>query len=208
MSRINGREIRRKDPSHSHGYLVPAVLDAVRAAGEVSSLLDLGCGSGEISDRVRRLGLSVSGTEFDLDRLEKAKSDFPDVDFFQHDIDDALPAERCNRYDVVTAVEVVEHLLLPRNLFARAAEALKPEGALVITTPYHGWLKNVLIAVSGKSDSHYMPWVDYGHVKFFSPETLGDMAIECGFRGLNWEYVGRVRPLAKSMVLVARPSPA
>ena len=196
------RQGLRKEPSHSHDYIVPGVINALKRR-EAGSILDLGCGSGEITDGFRALGLQAYGTEFDPKRLEVARSAYPGVKFVLHDLNHTLPDDLAGRFDVVTAIEVVEHLLLPRALFARAREALAPGGRLIITTPYHGWLKNVAVAVMNKSDDHYMPWVDYGHVKFFSPATLGDLADECGFVPTGWDFVGRVSVLAKSMIMTA-----
>ena len=80
---------------------------------------------------------------------------------------------RWGTFDTVLSAEVVEHLFLPRELFARAREALGDGGRLVVTTPYHGYAKNLALAVFGQFDQHWVPLSDYGHIKFFSKATLG-----------------------------------
>jgi 2-polyprenyl-6-hydroxyphenyl methylase/3-demethylubiquinone-9 3-methyltransferase len=49
---------------------------------------------------------------------------------------------------------------------------LKPAGHFIVSTPYHGWLKNVVLALSGKMDNHFTALWDGGHIKFWSRETL------------------------------------
>jgi hypothetical protein len=54
-------------------------------------------------------------------------------------------------FDVAT--EVIEHLVRPHNLPGFAKQLLRPGGHLIISTPYHGYLKNSFIALSNKWDS-------------------------------------------------------
>jgi 2-polyprenyl-3-methyl-5-hydroxy-6-metoxy-1,4-benzoquinol methylase len=201
VSEIRGR---RHETAH-HGYLLPALRSVVSELPG-KRLLDLGCGSGSLTNDLGGMGLDAVGVEFTDSYLAEARASYPDVDFVAHDLTQPLPSHLHGQFDVVTAVEVIEHLLLPRQLFARAREALGPEGVLVITTPYHGWAKNVAIALLGQSDRHYEPLVDFGHVKFFSPRTLGALAEECDFHVAGWHFVGRIKMLAKSMVMTARPA--
>src|SRR5437867_3004621 len=105
-----------------------------------------------------------------------------------------------HRFDAVIAVEVLEHLLLPRLLLLRAREALRPGGVVILTTPYHGFLKNLALALTNKFDQHWHPLRDYGHVKFFSRETLSQLFAEQGLKAGRFARVGRVPALAKSMI--------
>lgn len=189
-------------PIHSHAILVPAILGALGpSAGR--SLLDVGCGNGALTERMADAGFKATGLESSASGVAVASDAYPAIDFVQHDVDDPLPDELRGRFDVVVSAEVIEHLLLPRHLFARAAEAVKPGGRLVLTTPYHGYWKNLALALTNSFDHHWRPSWDYGHVKFFSQATLGAMATEMGWRPVAWHRVGRIPQLAKTMVLVA-----
>src|SRR6202034_3958611 len=83
-------------------------------------------------------------------------------------------------------------------------EALDVQGHVVITTPFHGYWKNLAIAATGKLDQHWRP-LDYGHVKFFSEKSLGNLASQSGFRVLQWTRAGRIPAFAASMILTAQP---
>jgi 2-polyprenyl-6-hydroxyphenyl methylase/3-demethylubiquinone-9 3-methyltransferase len=67
-----------------------------------------------------------------------------------------------------------------------------------VTTPFHGYYKNLALAITGKYDKHWHPLRDYGHVKFFSHKTLSALFEEQGFAVRNYVRVGRipnVRPI-------------
>ena len=74
----------------------------------------------------------------------------------------------------------------------------------VITTPYHSYLKNLALAVSGSMDLHFTALWDHGHIKFWSVDTLTQFFEEVGLKRDCVLRVGRVPILAKSMILVFR----
>jgi 2-polyprenyl-6-hydroxyphenyl methylase/3-demethylubiquinone-9 3-methyltransferase len=142
------------------------------------------------------IGLDASATG-----IEIASRSYPEVEFVQADLDCPLPFDLHSKFDAVIALEVLEHLLLPRSLFERAKEALSEGGTFVVSTPYHGYWKNLALAVTNKFDDHWHPLRDYGHVKFFSRETLFQLFNEQGFEVAGFKRVGRVPVLAKSMIV-------
>jgi 2-polyprenyl-3-methyl-5-hydroxy-6-metoxy-1,4-benzoquinol methylase len=77
--------------------------------------------------------------------------------------------------DVVVSTEVVEHLYHPQRLIQNAFRLLKPSGHFIVSTPYHGYVKNVVLALSGKLDNHFTALWDGGHIKFWSHETLSEL---------------------------------
>jgi 2-polyprenyl-3-methyl-5-hydroxy-6-metoxy-1,4-benzoquinol methylase len=102
------------------------------------------------------------------------------------------------------SLEVVEHVYFPRKFAACAYALLEPGGTAIISTPYHGYLKNLVLAATGAMDSHFTALWDHGHIKFWSMRTLGELLREAGFRQIDFRRVGRVPALAKSMIAVAR----
>lgn len=104
----------------------------------------------------------------------------------------------------MVSTEVVEHLYQPRRLVQNAFRLLRPSGYFIVSTPYHGYVKNLALALSGKLDSHFTALWDGGHIKFWSRETLSAMLIEEGFTELRFLGAGRVPYIWKSMILIAR----
>ncbi len=112
-------------------------------------------------------------------------------------------AGRFGQFPLLVSLEVVEHLYDPKA-FARAAyDLLEVGGTAIISTPYHGYLKNVALALSGKLDDHFTVLWDAGHIKFFSIATLGRLLTEAGFSDVRFIRAGRIPAFAKSMIAVA-----
>ena len=102
------------------------------------------------------------------------------------------------------ATEVVEHLFHPRELLRLAHNKLREGGLLVLSTPYHGWLKNVAISVLNKWDWHHTVFWDGGHIKFWSRATLGKLLEEEGFDVVGFHGCGRAPYLWASMVMAGK----
>jgi len=75
---------------------------------------------------------------------------------------------------------------------------------LLIGTPYHGYLKNLAIAITGRMDSHFSALHDGGHIKFFSVRTLSQLMAAHSFADLSFEFYGRAPWLWKNMICHAR----
>ncbi len=99
---------------------------------------------------------------------------------------------------------MVEHVYAPRDYARTVFDLLEPGGVAIISTPYHGYWKNLALAVTGRMDAHFTALWDHGHIKFWSITTLSELLREAGFVDVRFERVGRVPALAKSMIAVAR----
>ncbi|MDP3673067.1 MAG: class I SAM-dependent methyltransferase [Telluria sp.] len=194
------------DPGGAHAYLLPALLK-VLGDPKHEPILDMGCGNGWVADALINRGHDVYGIDASASGIEVAQSRGKVGRFFRMDIGrDELPAELAEkRFATVISTEVIEHLYDPRAFMqlARAVLSAAPGGRLIVTTPYHGYLKDVAIAVSGKMDSHHTVLWDGGHIKFFSRRTLEQMLRQEGFNPVAFQGAGRLPYLWKSMVITA-----
>ncbi|WP_324611102.1 methyltransferase domain-containing protein [Moorena producens] len=102
------------------------------------------------------------------------------------------------------AVEVIEHFFYPKELVRLARKCINPGGHLIITTPYHGYLKNLVLAVSGKMDPHFHVFWDGGHIKFFSVKTLSKLLETEGYTDIQFKFAGRLPYLWKSMLCCSK----
>jgi 2-polyprenyl-6-hydroxyphenyl methylase/3-demethylubiquinone-9 3-methyltransferase len=185
--------------AHNHQFLLPT-LEQILGTGKGEALIDLGCGNGSLTAVIARHGYEVVGLDVAGSGVQQAQLAYPNLDFRAHDVTRPLPQDLRQRFQIALSAEVIEHLFLPRDLFARADEALTADGRLIVTTPYHGYLKNLALAVTNKFDSHWAPGWDYGHIKFFSRATLLKLAADSGYSLERFYHVGRTPLLAMSMI--------
>ena len=83
----------------------------------------------------------------------------------------------------------------------RVHALLRPGGTLILSTPYHGYLKNFVLAATGGLDAHFTALWDGGHIKFWSYKTLTALLKEAQFEGFHFAGAGRLPWLWKSMVI-------
>ena len=190
----------------SHEYLLPElrdVLNSLRSSREEEPrVLDLGCGNGFVTGWLAARGFQPLGVDPSSSGIQQARSAHPELEFHEASAYDPL-REELGSFSIVVSLEVVEHLYDPRRFARTVFDVLRPGGTAIISTPYHGWLKNVAIAVLDKFDEHVNPLRVHGHIKFWSPDTLSALLDEAGLQILGYRFAGRVRPLAKSMMAVA-----
>ncbi len=194
--------------SHSHAYLLPCIrtelaMVAGRLPPEELRLFDLGCGNGSTAAALTGDGWTVQGIDPSETGIVQACANYPEIDLQTGSAYEDLAA-RFGNFPVLVSLEVVEHLYDPRSFAGCVFDLLQPGGIALITTPYHGYLKNLAIAFTGKTDAHFDPLWDHGHIKFFSESKFQKLLIEAGLEVLRVHRVGRLPMLAKSMVAVAR----
>lgn len=167
-------------------------------------VLDVGCGNGFWADQLSQRGASVVGVDASREGIAQAKASFPNGEFHQIPItEDILGVIGAAPFDAVLSVEVVEHLYDPRSYARACYNSLRPGGTLVLTTPYHGYLKNLALAITGKMDNHFTALWDGGHIKFWSNKTITQLLTETGFTNVRFDYSGRAPGLWMSMIAVA-----
>lgn len=168
-------------------------------------VLDLGCGNGALAEQLHRWGYSVVGVDPSPSGIDAARQRCPELTFHQATATPAeIEAQGLASFDVVVSTEVVEHCYAPRLWAAAAYTALRPGGLLIASTPYHGYLKNLGLAASGKLDGHFTALWDGGHIKFWSRRTLSALLQEAGFEVVAFRGAGRLPWLWKSMLIAAR----
>ena len=208
LSDISGYKYSDARNSHSHAYLLPTVKAELARIREKSSsselqLFELGCGNGSLAAVLTDDGWNVAGVDPSVEGIKIANSNYPLLRLEIGSASDDLAA-RFGRFPAVISLEVVEHVYAPRDYAATIYDLLKPGGTAIISTPYHGYLKNLALAASGKMDEHFTALWDHGHIKFWSIQTLTFLLQEAGFQNIRFVRVGRVPALAKSMIAVAQ----
>jgi 2-polyprenyl-3-methyl-5-hydroxy-6-metoxy-1,4-benzoquinol methylase len=191
-------------PPGSRLYLWPPVLRRLASLPKGSAILDAGCGNGWLAKELADSGFEVCGIDLEESGVAQAQRLDTPCRFEVASVYDDYQELFGRRFDAIVSLEVIEHLYDPRRFVKQVFAGLRPGGRFILTTPYHGWLKNVLIATLGKHDRHYNPLVDGGHIKFWSARSLGKLLEEQHFQLAGFEGTGRIPYLWKSMVMEAR----
>ena len=186
--------------------LTEVFVDLVKRIEGVRSICDLGCGNGHITGRLAALGYQVTGVDASASGIKLARRTYPGVEFVETFIDRDL--KRLGSFDLVISSDVIEHLYRPSDLLEAATSLLKPQGQIMLGTPYHGYLKNLVLAATGKMDAHFSALHDGGHIKFFSVRTLSTLMQSHGFEDLSFTFYGRAPWLWKNMICHARSNHA
>ena len=188
--------------SHMHRHFMPGVMALAGSVGPGTRVLDVGCGNGYTCGEFLRLGCTVVGIDLSEQGITQARAAYPEGRFELLAADDSVLANLGEApFDLVVSTEVVEHLYDPRSYAKGCYHALRPGGRFICTTPYHGYLKNLLIALGGKWDAHANPLWDGGHIKLWSRATLSQLLGESGFADLRFRGAGRFPYLWMTMVL-------
>lgn len=194
--------------THAHDYLLGTIVRFLERTNipKRARILDVGCGGGYVMHELYRKGYeNIWGFDASESGIEVSQNSFPEIkdrfeihDAYQQRLPESFPD---GNYDLVISVEVIEHLYSPKKYLENVNRWLKPGGYLLITTPYHGYLKNLAIALINGFDFHFHPLQEGGHVKFFSKNTIYKILKETDFKPVNFFGCGRVPYLWRSMIV-------
>jgi 2-polyprenyl-3-methyl-5-hydroxy-6-metoxy-1,4-benzoquinol methylase len=183
--------------------LAQVLVGLVRAQPGVRTICDLGCGNGYLAHRLGEAGYDVTGFDASAPYIETARRLYASEHVrFERALFNEMPSRQ--QFDLVISSDVIEHLYRPAELLQTASSLLKPGGVFIIGTPYHGYLKNLAIAVLGKWDAHHGVHWDGGHIKFFSVASLRAMLEANGFSDAAFTFYGRAPGFWKNMIATTR----
>lgn len=202
---ISGYSYEDANPNSSHAYLIPTLSEELSELRLIKGkrLFELGCGNGSVAAALSASGWEVLGVDPSEEGITQANKKYPGMQLEIGSAYDDLAA-RFGQFPVVTSLEVIEHVYAPRDYLKCLFNLVEPGGTAIISTPYHGYLKNLVLAITGRMDAHFTAAWDHGHIKFWSIKTLTILLEEAGFRDIRFRRVGRIPVLAKSMVAIMK----
>jgi SAM-dependent methyltransferase len=147
---------------------------ALSEISSTDSVLDLGCGTGDLTAEIARSGAATVGVEVAEAAVQRARARHPELDFQLAPIEGPLPFDD-NAFAVVFASEVIEHVADTARWLSEVRRVLAPRGRLLLTTPNHGRLRLALGGVERFSE----PLGD--HLHLYTARSLRDVLTELGF---------------------------
>lgn len=168
-----------RDEACAHFGRDPKTLRAL----EGLSLVDIGCGGGVLSEPLCRLGAEVTGLDPAPTNIAVARAHSEAgglaIDYREETIEAVVASGQ--RFDIVLAMEVVEHVADVEAFVAACCAAVKPGGLLVMAT-LNRTLKSYALAIVGAE--YVLRWLPKGThdwEKFVTPDELGDAIEANGF---------------------------
>jgi 2-polyprenyl-3-methyl-5-hydroxy-6-metoxy-1,4-benzoquinol methylase len=174
----------------------------VNNAAEKPSVLDAGCGSGALSEAIRKKGYSVWGIEAVAPVAEKAKARITNV--IISDLTDLAAVTRAigqQKFDYIVFSDVLEHLYDPFTILKGYLLFLKPGGQVMVSVPNVAvWTNRIklLFGVFNYADTGVM---DRTHVRFFTFKSAKQLVAATGCSIVKVDYtpyfVRALLPLVK-----------
>jgi 2-polyprenyl-3-methyl-5-hydroxy-6-metoxy-1,4-benzoquinol methylase len=174
------------------------------------TLLDIGCGDGEYSNKLKEMGFKVTAADMDFNRFKYHEI----IPFCMSSLEKELPFEK-EKFDYILLLETIEHIYNPDFVINQINKALKPGGSLILSTP------NILnlgsrmrFLFEGSFDFFREPILDY--CKVF-PKGLQNMhVIPWRFQELEYllfknglkvknVYTDKTKPILKLLWFVLAP---
>ncbi len=147
-------------------------------------VLDVGCGGGILTESLAKAGAHATGIDLAPDVIniasEHAKAQGLTIDY-QCIAIESFAAQHAQRFDVITCMELLEHVPDPMHIIHSCAQLLKPNGLLFLSTLNRN-LKSFLMAIIGAEYIlNLVPKGTHEYAKFITPAELSRLLREQDF---------------------------
>lgn len=191
---------------------------AKRVALDGARVLDVGCGGGILSEGLARRGAQVTGIDLAEDSIAVAREHAGEAGLaIEYRVTSAeqLAADTPAAFDVITCLELLEHVPRPEETIAACARAVKPGGAVFLSTINRNPKSFLFAIVAAEHVLGLLPKGTHEYRKLIRPAELGRAARQAGLRiedltGLHYNPLTRAYRLGGNvdvnfLVFATRP---
>jgi 2-polyprenyl-6-hydroxyphenyl methylase / 3-demethylubiquinone-9 3-methyltransferase len=163
----------------------PLRLDHIDRLAKLSgkTVLDVGCGGGILAESMAARGAVVTGIDLAAESLGVAKLHLREsgrqVEYRLVSAED-LAREQQHGFDVVTCMELLEHVPNPRSTVLACATLVKPSGYVFFATINRNLKSYLLAVVAAEYVLNLLPRGTHDYARFITPSELGHMCIAAG----------------------------
>ena len=150
---------------------------------QAKKVVDVGCGGGILCESMARCGAEVTGIDMGKAPLSVARlhalEEELEIDY-QHTTAEALAVENPAVYDIVTCMEMLEHVPDPSSVINACSEMIKPGGSIYFSTINRNPKAFLFAIVSAEYVMNMLPRGTHQFAKFIRPSELDIWARACG----------------------------
>jgi 2-polyprenyl-3-methyl-5-hydroxy-6-metoxy-1,4-benzoquinol methylase len=169
-----------------------------------SRVLDVGCGEGRFAAELAQAGIGVVGIDVAEEPLRRARLKYPSLDLRIVPAEGPWPLPDAS-FDLVWAGETIEHVADTPGWLCEVRRLLRPGARLILSTPAHGRVTRLRLAISGKAfDAHFDPRAD--HLRFYTRSTLRRSLMDSGFGDIELREAGGAPGARRLLLASARSS--
>ena len=158
------------------------------AAVSGKKILDIGCGGGILCEGLAAAGASVFGLDAEPNAIVAARAHALkqglSIQYDSEPVEDYC-ADRSGVFDIITCMEMLEHVTTPAVVIQHAARLLKPDGLLFLSTINRTLKAYALAIVAAEYVLNILPRQTHDYEKFIKPSELAQMTREAGLEMLS-----------------------
>lgn len=170
------------------------------------SILDIGCGGGILAESMAKLATQVSGIDLAQDSINVAKLHALETGvnnvLYQITSAEDFSAQHLEQFDVVTCMEMLEHVPNPESIVQSAAQAVKVGGDVFFSTLNKNLKSYLLAVIAAENVLKLVPKGTHEYEKFIKPSQLIEMAEKYGLKARNSTGL-HFNPITESVTLKA-----
>jgi 2-polyprenyl-6-hydroxyphenyl methylase/3-demethylubiquinone-9 3-methyltransferase len=157
------------------------------------SVLDVGCGGGILSESMAKRGAEVLGVDLAIKPLRVAQlhameSGLPNLRY-QEIAAEALAAQVPGSFDVVTCMEMLEHVPHPASIIRACAQLVKPGGHVFFSTLNRNPKAYLLAIIGAEYVLRMLPKGTHEYARFIRPSELAQASREAGLEPLEFKGI-------------------
>lgn len=185
----------------------PLRLDWIQKHAEISGkkVLDVGCGGGILTESMAKAGAQANGIDLSEKALKVADLHSLETGIavqYEYISAENLAAKEAGQYDVVTCMEMLEHVPDPLSIIKACTQLVKPGGKVFFSTLNRNPKSYLLAIIGAEYILQMLPKGTHDYKKFIKPSELGEFLREAGLEmneiiGLSYNPITQVYSLGR-----------
>ena len=155
-----------------------------RSSMEGKKVLDVGCGGGILAEALSELGANVTGIDASENTIGVAKSHSrsigSDVIYIQNTIEEFISSHPNEKFDVITCLEMLEHVPSPNEIIKSCSNLLKDDGNIFFSTINRNPRSYLFAVIGAEYILNLLPKGTHDYEKFIKPSELAKWIREAG----------------------------